>query len=441
MNHEFLIKTRRACANLGKVTAATTLELVKLRFKLAKDAEAIILHDRVTGKAFLTSNLNELLIEEPYVEMKVKARLEELRGEGLDDYDAVYANTKDVALTTTDAISELLQLFRIYYPDELGTFEVLLRRYLPFDITNRWQGENLRVEKYFDDSRSNEETFLSKIIPNPASRKRFDTLDELITSMMKQVEFEFNKYSDSVKAQIETFPTAKMQVINRELEDAMKDYKSIAHGMLLIDSVLRDPIKFEKAFKELAHTIDHLSSDDLTNVCHLTIKRATLLRKIDFLNASISARSLMMPTPVLDRSECEVDNARVEVRATREGMTELVNKVLQPLSGSWRKRPKNRPELYLQVVKDVSFLISNEKMPDSINKVGKTGFPVDFIRRTFSILHDEVFPKRSPESRKLLIRYIHAAFEQFANVTESTTTKKFVQYQSDYDRDRREVTY
>ncbi|MCE6988155.1 hypothetical protein [Dyadobacter sp. CY323] len=442
MNHEFLIKTRRACINLDKVTEAITRELGKLRFKLAKEAEAIILHDRVTGKAYLSSNLKELLIEEPHVETKVKARLRELEQEGFDDYATIYANTKEVAHVVADAISELLQLLRIYYPEETGSFQVYMRRYLPFDITLKNLGDNSLTERYFDDERSNEQIFLSKIIANPASQTKFTNVDELVTSMVNQAAYEFDKYKDLIEAEIEAFPTATNQVFSRELQKAMNDYKSIVHGNLIIDSVLRDSDKFGKAFKLLANTIDHLEGDELTNICRLTIKRLVLLRKIDFLNFSMSRDILPTPPAVLTNQEIETrDFAAGQVISKVQDTKESVENILQPLSGSWNRNEKIKSEIFLGVIEDVHFLIREQRMPDVVQEVNYTGFPNEFVRKTFAILYNKFFPKRSKQSRELMIRYIHSAYKQFANVSESTTNKKFTTYLSNYEIDKGRITY
>ncbi|MCF2506858.1 hypothetical protein L0663_25940 [Dyadobacter sp. CY107] len=285
MNHDFLIKTRRICIDLKKVTEARKEELEKLRFKLAKDAEAVILHDRETGRAYLTSNLKELLIEEPFVETKVKERLRELEDQGLSEYDAIFSWTKDVALTLRDAVSELLQLLSIYYPNEAGNFQALMQRYLPLDIMKKNLGDGSLNDEYFDDQRSNEGIFLSKIIANPATNRKFENVDLLVSSMINHARYEFEKYRNLIDTEITTFPDSIDQIIERELQESRSAFRSLKHDYLIVDSALSNPEKFKKEFKVLANTIDHFDGQDLTGICRITIKRITLLHKLDFLRS------------------------------------------------------------------------------------------------------------------------------------------------------------
>ena len=287
MNHPFLIQLRRLSADLNDINDIKIEELRKLEYEYTTEAERIIIQNRDTGKAYLTSNLQELLNDQSLIEARVKARLNILRNEGLDDYDQLYANAKEVALTLEGALSGLLQLLTIYFPEAGKNYQSLLNEYLRFDVTKLNQNIKRDWEEHFDDERTNEEIFLSKVIANPVSNFKFTSLDNLIDSMIRQANFDFNKYKNEIEQEIDTLPTRREFTINREFEKRQQDFKTMVDGNLIIDKVLIKPDEFPEAFKLLAHIINHFDSDHITYIIHLTIKRLALLKKINFLNCLI----------------------------------------------------------------------------------------------------------------------------------------------------------
>jgi hypothetical protein len=114
MNSEFVIAVRKATRQLPP-TDQEVKNLMHLRCDFIKEAEAIILKNADIGKRFVESNIEELENEANYTEVIVRAKLSEMWEKGLGDYDADYANTKDVINELQDAIAYLKDLRKIYF--------------------------------------------------------------------------------------------------------------------------------------------------------------------------------------------------------------------------------------------------------------------------------------------------------------------------------------
>ena len=117
MNSEFVVSIRKLTHNLPP-TWNDIERLDELKHQLEKEVEKIILKNERIGKQHLQHNLNELLAEKAYVDSKVQAYLRELSGRGLDEYNADYSNSKDLAMFLWDAIDSLRKLKQIYFPNE-----------------------------------------------------------------------------------------------------------------------------------------------------------------------------------------------------------------------------------------------------------------------------------------------------------------------------------
>lgn len=119
MNSKFVIAVREATRNLPPTTEVID-RIMNFRVELVKEIEDAILRNESTGKAFLLSNISELLTEKSLVEPIVRHQLGELHKRNLDEYNSEYSNTKELALSLEDTLHELEKLRKVYFekPDQ-----------------------------------------------------------------------------------------------------------------------------------------------------------------------------------------------------------------------------------------------------------------------------------------------------------------------------------
>lgn len=431
MNHPFLVKLRYLSANLSEISDEKIDTLIKLRTDYTNDAEKVIIQNSEIGKAYLISNLKELINDLSLIETRVTARLEFLRKAGLDEYDKSFANSKEVISSTEDGLSGLLQLLKIYFPNEVKNYQSLFSKYLPFDAN---QMAFIRtIDDRRNDPRSNEEIFLSKIILNRFSNYRCSSVKELIEIIEGQASFRIKKYKIEIEKKISIFHNSIEGILNGEIELLLQEYNVINHGYLLSDEVLKDSYLLEEEVKLLSDTIYYFESEQLGEIFEINIQKIVLLKKIEFLKGLKIQKRIQQ---------------HVEEKVFLPGFLDDKNndhdkiiELLKPLSGSWKRRPAIDSHVFQNLLEDVQNLLEQEKLPSKKNQIKQTGFPSDFIRKTFNKLYKEFYPKANPDKRKLWITFIHQTFEQFKDVEESVTSKKFTTYVNDYTSDKNSITY
>lgn len=131
MNHPFIVKVRKLCNDIKKVTDRDIEELDQLRCELSSEIEKNILNNSEIGFRQLTSNLSELQNEILYTDSKVMFRIKELQSEGKGPYDTQFSNTDKIYLSSIDAISDLLVLLSNYYPQSVVKYPELYNKYTP----------------------------------------------------------------------------------------------------------------------------------------------------------------------------------------------------------------------------------------------------------------------------------------------------------------------
>ncbi|WP_025764996.1 hypothetical protein [Dyadobacter tibetensis] len=431
MNHDFIIAARRLQRSIDEINDTLLNSLQQMGIDYQKEIEQAILKNHETGRVYLISNIEELLDQLRFLNPKLRHKLLKLQNEGFDDYDASYSKTKDMVYLFDELLSSLLTLMIRYFPADKERYNEFKERYLKMDITQNSLEVDPSLQRYFEDSRSNLEIFLSKIILNPKSSSRFKTLEELTDSMLKHSNYEYEKYRNSLIDEISTFPSLKAQILEREMQQSSKDFNSIVDNNLIIDSVLKDPERFQVEFLNLAEILCHLDSEYLTGLCRTTIKRISLLHRIAFLKAYDETLFNSIDD---NRSLVDSVSSNVPLLAT-------VTQGLRPLSGSWNGNTKIKTDEFEKLVEDLVYLCEKGKLPTDRVQMIDLRFPVTFIRKTFQLLYSNLYPGRNADRRRLWINFIHLRFKQFANTAEDTTSRKFNEYGSDYDKDCERIKY
>lgn len=116
MNSKFIVSIRRAVRALPS-NEKTVRNIMNLGHELVKDVEGTIFRDQEIGKRRLKHNIEEIEAEQGHVEMKVRSCLEELEKKGLDEYDTDFAFTKEIALIVEDILSNLNDLWKVYFAE------------------------------------------------------------------------------------------------------------------------------------------------------------------------------------------------------------------------------------------------------------------------------------------------------------------------------------
>jgi hypothetical protein len=118
MHHKVIVEALRQVRHLKYLQDEDADHLHQLTINAHHEAEDLICKDRENGYRFLTHTFNEAQRELEYVRPKIQHELENLRGQGLDEYDSHFSNVKHIALELEDFIGGLADLLIYYYPKE-----------------------------------------------------------------------------------------------------------------------------------------------------------------------------------------------------------------------------------------------------------------------------------------------------------------------------------
>lgn len=119
-----------------------------------------------------------------------------------------------------------------------------------------------------------------------------------------------------------------------------------------------------------------------------------------------------------------------------EELRKKVNEYLLPFTRSWHGERIMNPNDFPRLREYVYYLVEFQKLPKKISPIPATKLPTEFIRKTFSKLHEELYGKRK---RKYWIDFLHEVFVQFRSWEKETTDKNFKTYRSNYDTDLKSI--
>jgi hypothetical protein len=121
------------------------------------------------------------------------------------------------------------------------------------------------------------------------------------------------------------------------------------------------------------------------------------------------------------------------------GSNETIEKHLECFSGSIKgKGAIMSNEEYQRLLMLTMDLVSSDECPEIEKPFQKLPLSNEFIRYTYSRLHDELYPGKTINDN--WVEFLHKAFKQFTGDT-NTTKIKFRTYQKNYKQDRGEIHF
>lgn len=115
----------------------------------------------------------------------------------------------------------------------------------------------------------------------------------------------------------------------------------------------------------------------------------------------------------------------------------IIEKHLNPLNGYWNREKIMSDKEFFRLFEYVCFMVKNKEMPKNIEPIKQTKISTEFLRKTFQLLHFDLYGKRKKD---YWIDFLHITFVQFQNWDKSTTKAHFTTYRSNYEKDKEKIS-
>jgi hypothetical protein len=236
MHHKVILEALRQVRHLKYLQDEDADHLHQLTINAHHEAEDLICKDRENGYRFLTQTFNEAQIELEYARPKIQHELENLRGQGLDEYDSHFSNVKHIALELEDFMGGLADLLIYYYPKEALENQVTVKEYASIPAKQhltRYREKStdlfhkLFLEFYEGGKRLQPEVYNPTDIPGLADK--YKATEDGIKKALKRLRENFelyHKYRDNIRGN-ESDTAQQRQTDKQKLIRFQKDLQKI----------------------------------------------------------------------------------------------------------------------------------------------------------------------------------------------------------------------